>query len=351
MFRHFRFAAGLLALLTLPASAQEVTLRLHQFLPQDSFVPAQILTPWAEAVEAASDGRIKVQQFPAMALGGKPSDLVDQAVDGIADVVWTLPGYTPGRFPHTEVVELPFMSRDAGATSRALWQMAEGWADSDFKDLHLLGIWVHGPGVIHSARPVEGLADMQGLNLRAPSRAASMLLEGAGAAPIGMPAPAIPEALSKRVIDGAMLPWEVTSSIRVGDFVDNHTEFDGPAIYTAVLMLAMNKDRYEALPDDLKAVIDAASGLAFSEQAGRVQQGADAAMREAALQAGDKLVVIGADAAQDWHALGAEVVSDWAEAQAFDGAALVDQARDTIAAAEADLGLGAAQDAGASSSD
>ncbi|AUH35067.1 TRAP transporter substrate-binding protein [Paracoccus tegillarcae] len=331
---------GAILLMASPAAAQDVTLKLHHFLPETSFVPAQILTPWAERIEARSEGRIKVEAYPSMALGGKPADLIEQAADGVVDVVWTLPGYTPGRFPRTEVVELPFMSADAGATSAALWSMAEGWQDSDFRDVHLLGIWVHGPGVIHSAKPVTTLEDMAGMKLRAPSRAASMLLEKAGAAPIGMPAPAVPEALSKGVIDGAMFPWEVTSSVRVGEFVNNHTEFQGRAVYTAVLMLAMNKGVYDDLPDDLKAVIDAESGAAFSADAGRVQQTGDQPPRDQSLADGANVITVSDAEAARWHDLGQQVITDWSAAAAdFDGAALVEQARAAIAAEEQKAGI------------
>lgn len=327
--------AGAVALASAtPLWAEEVVLKMHHFLPANSFVPANILSPWADRIESESQGRIKVERYDSMALGGRPADLVDQAVDGVVDVIWTLPGYTPGRFPHTEVVELPFMSRDAGATSKALWRMAQGWQDSDFHDLHLLGIWVHGPGVIHSAKPVEKIEDMAGLKLRAPSRAASMLLEKVGAAPVGMPAPQVPEALSKGVIDGALLPWEVTSSVRVAELVHDHTEFPGRAVYTATLMLAMNKEAYARLPDDLRAVIDAASGEAFSQNAGRVQQGADAPQREAALARGNHVHELSEAEAARWHAIGDAVIADWSAAQSFDGAAAVAEARAAIAEAE-----------------
>ena len=271
-----------------------------------------------------------------MALGGKPADLADQAADGVVDVVWTLPGYTPGRFPRTEVVELPFMSKDAGATSRALWALAQDWPADEFAGLHLLGLWVHGPGVIHTARPVTRLEDMRGLSLRAPSRAASMLLERVGAVAVGMPAPQITEALSKGVIDGALLPWEVTTSVRVSELVANHTEFPDRAVYTAVLMLAMNKGVYDGLPDDLRTVIDNASGAAFSENAGRVQQQGDAAPRADAIAAGANVILLPPAEAARWQSEGEQVIADWAAAApGFDGAALVAQARAAIAEAEA----------------
>ncbi len=329
-------AASVLAFgLAMPAAAQEVVLKLHQFLPAQSFVPVNILDPWADRIEAESQGRIRIERFPAMQLGGKPADLVDQMQDGVVDIVWTLPGYTPGRFPRTEVFELPFMVRDAEGASRAFWQLAQSdMRDADFKDMHLLGAWVHGPGVIHSARPVARLEDMAGLKLRAPSRATTRLLEQLGAVAVGMPVPAVPEAMSKGVIDGALLPWEVTSSIKVQELVGHHTEFPGRGVYVATFILAMNKDVYEGLPQDLRAVIDAASGEGFSAQAGRLQQGADAPQRQVAADRGNAIVTLDAAEAARWETAAAPVTAAWVaelEAAGIDGQALLDKARGLLA--------------------
>ena len=118
--------AALAATLTsTPAMAQEETLRLHQFLPPQANVPKLVLDVWADKVEADSEGRIKVERYPSMQLGGKPPELMDQAIDGVADIVWTVVGYTPGRFPRTEVFELPFMMTNAKAASSAYWTMFE----------------------------------------------------------------------------------------------------------------------------------------------------------------------------------------------------------------------------------
>lgn len=193
------------------ALAQEVTLKLHHFLPAQANVPKLILDVWADNVEKDSGGRIKVDRFPSMQLGGKPPELMDQVVDGVADVVWTVVGYTPGRFPSTEVFELPFMMTDARAVSRAYWEMFDShWKDSEFKDVHILGTWVHGPGMIHTKNPVTKPEDLQGMKIRGGGRSVNTLLTKLGATPVGMPVPAVPEALSKGVIDGTTIPWEVT---------------------------------------------------------------------------------------------------------------------------------------------
>lgn len=248
------------------ATAQEVTLRLHQFLPPQAPVPAMILKPWGESLTAASNGRIVVEHFDAMSLGGRPNELYDQARDGVVDMTMTLVGYTPGRFPRTEVFELPFMMTNPVATANAYWEMVEtDFQANEYQDVKVLGAWVHGPGLIHSQDPVTSLDDMNGLALRGPTRIINDMLSELGAEPVGLPLPGIPEALSKGVVQGTVVPWEVTASIRLAELVDNHTEFSGDqALYTATVVLVMNKDRYEALPDDLRAIIDAESGAKLS---------------------------------------------------------------------------------------
>ncbi len=255
------FGATALAFAASGAMAQEVTLNMHQFLPAQANVPKLVLSVWADRIEAESEGRIKIERFNSMALGGTPPELLDQAIDGVADIVWTVVGYTPGRFPETEVFELPFMVEDARAASCAYWKMYDKNMREDFKDVHILGTWVHGPGIFHTADPVEVPSDLEGMKIRGGSRLVNQLLELTGATPVGMPVPAIAEGLSKGVIDGTTIPWEVTPAIKVPELVENHTEFEGPGLYTLGFVLAMHNNSYNNLPDDLKAVMDANSGL------------------------------------------------------------------------------------------
>jgi len=333
--------AGAIACLlasAIPAMAQEVTLRMHQFLPPQATVPAQVLIPWAEAVGEASDGRIKVEVYSAMALGGTPPQLMDQVADGVVDIAWTLPGYTPGRFPRVEVFELPFMMNDAEATSRAYWNMYESdMADADFADFHMLGAWVHGPGVIHvKGDAVESIDDMDGLKVRGPTRVINGLLGELGATPIGMPVPALPENLAKGVIDGTVIPWEVTTALKIAELTDSHTEFAGDhALYTAAFVLIMNKDAYNAMPADLQAILDSLSGAEFSANAGKVMQAADAVGRAAAVENGNTIVTIEGDNLAAWEASAQPVVDRWLEEmteQGIDGQDLLTRARALIAA-------------------
>lgn len=317
------------------AVAQEVTLKLHHFLPAQANVPTQILDVWADKVEAASDGAIKIDRFPAMQLGGSPPELMDQVIDGVADVVWTVVGYTPGRFPTTEVFELPFMMEDARAASCAYWTMFEEHMEqAEFKDVKILGTWVHGPGIFHTADPVETPADLEGMKIRGGSRLVNNLLERTGATPVGMPVPSIPEGLSKGVIDGTTIPWEVTPALKVTELVENHTEFEGNALYTLTFVLAMNKGKYDELPDNLRAVIDANSGMTFSVFAGGTMADADGPSREIAVENGNNIVTI-TDTAP-WQELVQPIYAEWVadmDGKGIDGQSRVDQARDLMGGA------------------
>jgi len=327
--------AAAAAVLAGTATAQEVTLRLHQFLPPVAPVPSMILKPWGEALAEASDGRIKVEHFDAMSLGGRPNDLYDQARDGVVDLSMTLVGYTPGRFPRTEVFELPFMMTSPVATAKAFWEMVEtDFQDNEYQDVKILGAWNHGPGMIHSRTPVNTLEDMQGLTLRGPTRIINDLLSELGAEPVGMPLPGIPEALSKGVVSATVIPWEVTSSIRLAELVSNHTEFaSDESLYTATIILAMNKDRYEALPDDLRAIIDAESGEKLSAFASQIMWDMDAPARDIAVQAGNTIVTLDDAEVARWKEAAQPVIARWIsamEGQGIDGAALIEQAKALI---------------------
>ncbi|KAE9630989.1 TRAP transporter substrate-binding protein [Parasedimentitalea maritima] len=323
-------AAAIMAMGASSAMAQEVTLKLHQFLPAQANVPKLILDVWADKIEEASEGRIKIDRYPSMQLGGKPPELMDQAIDGVADIVWTVVGYTPGRYPSTEVFELPFMMTDARAVSRAYWEMFEThMKDTEFKDLKILGTWVHGPGMIHTSDPVETPDDLRGMKIRGGSRSVNSLLTELGATPVGMPVPAVPEGLSKGVIDGTTIPWEVTAALKVPELVTNHTEFTGKALYTLTFVLAMNKPKFDSLPADLQQIIDDNSGLEFSVFAGGTQADSDGPSREMALDMGNNVITLDAEQTAEWRVRAQPIYDKWLAdmtEKGIDGQALIDEA-------------------------
>ena len=320
-----------------PASAQEVTLRFHHFLPAVSNVHRHFIQPWAQKIQEESGGKLKIQVFPSMQLGGAPPQLYDQARDGVADIIWTLPGNTPGRFPKIEVFELPFVAhRLAAPNAKASWEFYENHLRDEFREVHPIAVWAHDGGSIHANKPVTTMEDLRGLKLRFPTRQAGEALRALGAAPIGLPIPQVPEALSQRVIDGAVVPWEVVPSIRLQELVHNHTEIPGsPTLYSATFIVAMNPAKYRSLPDELRKVLDANSGMAAAEMAAKVWDEQGPAVRRMVERRRDnKIVEITEAEKQRWIAACKPVVDSWVASsreKGFDGEALLAEARRLIA--------------------
>jgi TRAP-type C4-dicarboxylate transport system substrate-binding protein len=332
---------ALIALCALAAScaiqAQEITLKVHHFLSTVSPAHAKFITPWCDKITKESAGRLKCQIYPSLQLGGTPPQLYDQAKDGVADIVWTLPGYNAGRFPSLEVFELPFMMTHAEGASRALWHYAEQHAKAEFKDVHPLAFHVHGPGYIHMReKQIRTLADMKGMKVRAPTRLTNKLIAAMGATPVGMPVPQVPEALSRGVIDGAVIPWEVVPAVRVHELTKYHTETDPrlPALYTSTFIFAMNPARYQSLPTDLKRVIDANSGAELSALAGKIFLEADAPGRKLAEARGNQFYTVPAAELENWRKLSQSVRDEWVKemsSKGLDGKALLESANGLIA--------------------
>lgn len=335
--RHVLVAALLLAGVS-ASWGQQVLLKVAHFLPPGSTAHAKFITPWCDKVNQESAGQLKCQIYPAMQLGGTPPQLIDQVRDGIADIVWTLPGYSAGRFPAVEVFELPFMTKTAEGSSRALWEYvrANKLDQSEFKDVHPILFHVHDEGQLHLIKgPIKQMADFKGLKLRAPTRQTNKFLATLGATPVGMPVPQVSDALSKGVIDGAMLPWEVVPSVKVQELVKYHSEGDpkARAIYTTAFIFAMNKAKYNGLTPELKKVIDANGGADSSAWVGKVWDNSAVAARKLASDRGNQFNTIPAEELKKWEQAGQVVVDSWtneASAKGYDGKALLKSARDLI---------------------
>jgi TRAP-type transport system periplasmic protein len=318
------------------AQAPVVTLKFHTFMAPQSNVWINMHKAWMDKVEKESGGRIKFEAYPAMQLGGTPVQLYDQAKDGVVDIVWTLPGNTAGRFPRVEVFELPFMMTNAEATSKAYWEYVQTMAVDEFKDVQVLALQVHGPGVIHTSdKPIRAVADMKGVKMRGPSRPVTKLLAALGATPVGMPLPGIPDALSKGTIQGAVIPWEVVPSVKVHELTKFHAEFDpaGGALYTLTFVMAMNKAKYNSLPADLKKIIDNNSGMATSAWLGKTQQAGDVAGRKSASDRGNTIFTVNPAEAQQFRRASRALEIEWVEdmnKRGFDGKKLLESAKALI---------------------
>lgn len=339
--RRFVLASGAAlaapAILRTPARAQgALTLKLHHFLPAVSNVHQRLLLPWTKKVEAASGGKLKIDLYPSMQLGGAPPQLYDQARDGVVDMVWTVTGFTPGRFPSTEVFELPFIANRLGiVNARACQDYAQTYLKQEMKDTKLLCFWAHDHGVIHSLKPIKTLEDFKGTKMRFPTRYVGEALRALGANAIGIPTPQVPESLAQRVIDGAVVPWEVVPALKLHELVKYHTEIPGsPTFYTACLAVVMNIAKYESLPADLKQVIDEHSGMAFATAAGKMWDQVGLEVRDMVAKRGNPIHVISEDERQRWMKATRPVIDGWIASMKdknIDGGKLIEAAKAALA--------------------
>ncbi|MGH1482598.1 MAG: TRAP transporter substrate-binding protein [Geminicoccales bacterium] len=318
-------------------TAQEVTLTMAHFLSPKAPPHVEFLEPWARKIEEESGGRIAIEIFPSMTLGGKPPELYRQLRDGAADIVWTVTGYTPGVFPRSEVFELPTVHQNsARATTLAIQDSFELVAE-DFSDVKPLLVHVHAGQALHLVDGcIGGPDDLSGLKLRTPSRTGAWMIEAWGAEPVGMPVPALPQALSKGTIDGTLIPFEIMPPFKVHELTEcSITGADDNRFGTAVFLFAMNKDSYDGLPDDLKAIIDANSGASIAEETGALWDRIEGPGQELQKKTGSPVEALDQAATDALAAKGEEVVQRWIEeasSNGVDGEQLVKAARDAIAA-------------------
>jgi TRAP-type C4-dicarboxylate transport system substrate-binding protein len=257
-------AATLLGGLPLSAQAADFVLRFGSINLSGTPAFEQVLAPFAHKVEEASGNRIEVALKP-MGGYGKPADLFNMTERGDIEIAATVQGYNPGRFPRSSVMELPMMFDTAKGGTEAMWKLyKEGLIDQDYASVKVLGLYVLPPyGIFTSGRSMQTARDLRGMRIRTPGPTVGLALARLGMIPLGIPVDMIGESLSNGTVDAITYGWDsLTTSKGVGDGrlidlvkVAINVNFAAPA-----LMVVMNRAKWEALPPDLQAVIEAHAG-------------------------------------------------------------------------------------------
>lgn len=319
------------------ATAQEFTFKLHHLLPPKAPAQTKMLEPWAKTVEENSGGRVKIEIFPAMTLGGRPPELINQVRDGVVDIVWTVNGYTPGLFPRTEVMELPTVYlNDPKAANLAMYDMFESDLRQEYTGVEVMFLHVHAGQAIHMRnKEVRKPSDLEGLKMRIPTRTGAWIIEALGAAPVAMPVPELPQALQKGVVDGAFIPWEIIPPLKIQDQTEYQIEgHDMIRFGTTTFQVSMNKARWDGLPDDIKKAFKDASGPDWWGEVGDIWRASDNFGIGLAVKAGNKHIVLTEEETAAFQEKLEPVVQRWVDevtAKGIDGAGLVEKARESIA--------------------
>jgi len=321
----------------LGAQAEQITLRVHHFLSEDSIPHRQVITPWARRVEKQSGGRIKVEIYPDLSLGGRSPDLVDQVKSGIIDIVWTAAAYTPGLFARTEVFALPIVHKgNAAITNLAIRNMYPYELEREYTGLHPLLIHVHQGHVLHMMKPVAKMSDLEGKVIRPPGRRIGRwTVEALGAQITKKRHPKLAKALKAGKLDGALMSFHLAKSMGVLDVARTHVMLGKDQFFgTSIYLFLMNEARYEALPKELREVIDRNSGAAFAREVGQVYQKAGNDAIAALKAAGHEVSAFEGEDFQIARQAMLETLRSWAkdiEKKHIDGLQLIKKARKTIA--------------------
>jgi len=329
-------AGSLILTGSLFAKEKVEVLTVHHFLSPKAPAHTKLLMPWAKKIEEMSKGRIKIEIFPSMTMGGKPNELYKQARNGSADVVWTVAGYTPGVFPRTEVYELPTVHRGSSlATSVAIRENFDLIKD-DFKKVKPLLIHTHAGNALHMTdKRVRNVADLKGMKLRTPSRTGAWLIEELGAEPVGMPMPGFPQALSKKAVDGGLIPFEVFPPFKFHQLTEFSAEgANGDRFGTSVFLLLMNKDRFNSLDKNLQDLIEGSFNLDMVKKIGQIWMDVEKpGMKMQVTSKNSEVALYDDKTMNEFNAVGQKVVDRWVKEvskKGINGAKLVKEARKAI---------------------
>ena len=282
-FLRLALAACVAVGVAVPLRAETIELKVSHYLPPSHTIH-KFLEGWAQTLDARSGGRLKLKIYPASQLGPVQRQF-DLARNGQADIAFGLMGATPGRYPMAELASLPFIAPSGGAMSEAmskrLTELAPKYLAGEFQGLHLLWVGATPENTFFTARkPIEGPADLKGLKMRFQGELHAKLLRDVGAVPLQVPPGDVADGLSKGVIDGAIFNFEAAESFGLGSVTRYVSQ---PGFTTATVALAMNAAKYDALPADLKALIDETSGPAAAADLGRMWDAAETHGRDTLL--------------------------------------------------------------------
>jgi TRAP-type C4-dicarboxylate transport system substrate-binding protein len=315
-------AGALLAVFAWVQSARceeaSYTLRVqHYFLPT-SAEHKDWLVPWARLLEQDSKGRLKVEIYPAMQLGGRPTELYEQARTGTVDIVWTITGYTPDRFPRFEVFELPWVApSEAIRASATAWDYYERYAKNEFADVKLLAISTSGRATLflHN-RAARRPSDLANLPIRVSTRIVGKSVQAYGAVPKNVAVTQLGPAFSKGEIAGLVTQYRMTRTLELDQHINHVTEFTADeTLYTAVYIIVMNKARFESLPLDLQNIIEGRTGHRLSAQLGWQLDLWEHEAERAVKDGPAEVVKVEGAALAPWKAAAQEQIADWVAAR------------------------------------
>lgn len=326
-------AAAAAALAAMPASAQKQTLRMAYWAgPSHQMVQAQ--EAWIKTVEQASGGKLTIEVDKAGL--AKPEGQYDLVKNGVRDLVWAVPSYTPGRFDIYQLGELPLLCPGPAVCSPVMWKWYAKHADKakEFTDTVLLNSFVGGPFHIHTVKPVKTLDEIKALKIRA-TGPSLQVAKALGLNAVTLTAPEAYEAVQRGTIDGTLFPWEAMPSFRLNELLKAHLEIPG-GLGAPSFVIVANPKAIDNLTPANKAALLKASGEAGSALFGKAWEAADERARNDAKERNQSIQTLAPAELEKWRPMLQVVTEEWlkkAAQKGFDGRKLLDELQGMIKAA------------------
>jgi len=285
------------ALTTAPAygQAKPIELTYSIFFPAPA-PQTQVAMDWAKEIEKRTNGRVKITIFPGGTLTAADK-CYDGVAKGISDIGMSVFAYTRGRFPLTEVADLPLGIKSGLVATKLINAYYKKFNPKELKDVKVMYLHGHGPGFLHTKTAVEKLEDLKGMKIRCTGLAAK-IVEKLGAVPVAMPMPDTYDSLKRGVVEGSMAPQESLKTWKWGEVVKFTTESWGSA-YSTGFFVVMNKGKWNGLPKDAKRIIEQVN-KEWIERQGKNWDDIDKAGREATLAAGNKIITLSKEENMRW---------------------------------------------------
>ncbi len=288
------------------ASAKKINLTYSNFFPPTHF-NGKLGDSWAKEIEKRTNGKVKITYFPGGALL-KGAAICDGVIKGVSDIGMSCFAYTRGRFPALEALDLPIGYTSGYAATMVANDFYKKFQPKELNDMKILYMHAHGPGLLHTKKPVENLNDIKGMKIRA-TGFSSKVCGALGAAAVGMPQGGTYEALQKGVVEGTFGPIEVLKGWKQGEVVKYTTECFSVG-YTTAMYVAMNKKKWAALPDDVKKVFEEVSEEWMKKHADGWDT-ADAEGKEFSRGLGNKMISLPAEESAKWAEAVQPVLEDY----------------------------------------
>jgi TRAP-type transport system periplasmic protein len=288
---------------------KSVTFTYSTFFPA-THMNTILSNEWAKEIEKRTNGAVKINIFPGATLT-PPNQAYDGVAKGISDIALSVFSYTPGRFPLMELIDMPLGYKSAVQATHLCNAFYKKFHPKELDAVQVMYLHAHGPGVLHSKKPVHKLEDLKGMKIRCTGTTAKVVAKWGGV-PVAMPQTETYDALQKGVVDGVMNPFEALKGWKIAEVIKSST-INSESAYSMAFFVVMNKQKWNALPKDIQATIEKVNEE-WIEKTGKAWDAIDIEGMEFTKSKGNQVITLSKQEDDRWAKLAQPIFEETAKA-------------------------------------